>query len=72
MPNKWWLYPSLLRRKLRAGNVRHASTAGEVHKEYVQMAKTDNVNWGEKRDLGLNFWRIPTFNDQMAKNKLTK
>lgn len=40
MTNKGGLCLFMLRRKVRAGNKRHTSTAREVHEEYVHIAKT--------------------------------
>ena len=49
MPNKGWLYLSMLRGRIRAGNTKQSSSAREVHEEYVHMVKKENVKWGERR-----------------------
>lgn len=50
IPSKGWLCPSMLRGKIRAGNIKQTSSAREVHEKYVHVAKKDKVRRKEAKD----------------------
>lgn len=57
MPNKGWLYPSMLRGGIRAGNTKQSSSAREVHENTCIWLR--KRMWSEENgDLGLTFKEV--------------